>query len=158
MGTATYKQGSPLICEAYPKHYKFVGCGRANGRSLAILSRHRRRHLGGHWILNHQGPRSPYLHAGDLALLRHVALPGLQDISEAQPAELVAFTGNNMPEMWARSNETLASGSDWPVLTLRVAGSGQCRDVVLAPFDHSGIELALLNLRVVPFEIRYLTK
>jgi hypothetical protein len=64
-----------------------------------------------------------------LALLRYVALPGLQDFGQAQPAELVAFTGNNMPEMWARSNETLASRSDWPVLDLRVAGSGQYRDV-----------------------------
>ncbi len=80
----------------------------ANGRPLAILSRHRRRHPGRHWILDHRCPHSPRLHAGDLALLCFVALPGLQNISQEEPAELVASTGNNMPQMWARSNETLA--------------------------------------------------
>jgi hypothetical protein len=42
-----------------------------------------------------------------MVVLRIFALPELQGIVQEEPAELVAFALNNLPQMWTRPNPTL---------------------------------------------------
>jgi hypothetical protein len=83
---------------------------RTDGSSLAILSRHRRRHGRTGGVLDHQGPHSAHPRRSDLALLCNVALPQLQNVHQGKPDELVASPVENVPQMRARSNEALAVG------------------------------------------------
>jgi hypothetical protein len=74
---------------------------------LAILSRHRCGHCRGRPVRAHKATSVPRLDVRSMALLRAVALPELQNISQEEPAELVAFAVNNLPQMRTRSNQAL---------------------------------------------------
>jgi hypothetical protein len=96
-------------CEAPGDFHRQLRWGKlkADGGSLAILSWHRHRNPPAHRVLDRQGPYSPRLRGGDLALLRHLALSGMQDIHQEKPPESLELSSNNVSQVWARSNEAL---------------------------------------------------
>jgi hypothetical protein len=74
--------------------------------SLTILSRHRCRHSPGREVRAYEDSDLSRPHVRRMAILRPAALSGLQIAHQEKSVKLVAPSGNNLPQMRTRSNET----------------------------------------------------